>query len=283
MIAVFGGGLDNQGSGGPSPTLRDTAVTLRVQFRDPDGAAVNVVNPVARITREGVARILDAIGVAPDEALNYPLTADGANGLYKITFLTTGLEPGLYRATFEGTWTDANLVDHLLRVEGDIGFGEISRRQDWIRRVEQLLMDDVSSLYRLDEPVRYWSDDQIYGYLREAIDRVNLFPPRLTDFDFQSLPNDHLAIQGARVYALQARARLEKANEMSYSDGHTLTLQRADFYKQLADTLYQQWQDAAVAYKTMTPPTPIGLKGQQIPFRVSRILGLLPNFRTLFS
>jgi hypothetical protein len=282
-IAVFSGGLNNHGGGGPSDQPRDTAITFRVQFKDPDGNPVDVDNPTALITREGAAQTLNALGTSADSALRYGLLCAGATGLYKLTFLTTGMQPGYFRVAFDGDWTDADGTVRDLRVEGDFAIGNVSRVQDWMRRVELGLMDDDPKLYQLDEPIPQWTADQIYSYLRDAVDRVNTFPPRLTTYDFDTLPNDHLAIMGARVYALQARARFEKANEMSYSDGHNLDIKRADFYASLAATLYQQWEAEVTSFKKMTPPTPIGLKGQQLPFRISRILGLLPNFRTLFS
>ncbi len=171
----------------------------------------------------------------------------------------------------------------VLRIEGNFELGTISRVDDWVRRVQNALMDDDPELYRLDEPVHQWSYHHIYEHLRLAVDQVNAFPPRVTGYGFEDLPNDYFAIGGARVEALYARARLEKASEMDYADGHSLNVKRGEFYKQLADTLYGQWRALVIDWKKATPPTSIGLRGQQLPFRISRVLGLLPNFRSLFS
>lgn len=267
--------------------LRNTAITLRVQFKDPDLLPTTVLNPTGQLLHAGVAVPLVALGSAPDAQLRYGLLpVAGFVGRYKLTFLTTGLPAGLYRIVFEGDWIDVadGSVLKKLRIEGDVAIGEISRLDDWIRRVETSLMDDVDPrMYRLDEPVAQWSADQIYQHIQAAVDAVNAFPVYYTSYTIETLPIDQFAIDGARVYALYARARFEKANELDYTDGHTLNIKRADFYKSMADTLYGQWRELVIGFKKMTPPTPIGLKSQQLPFRISRILGLLPNFQTLFS
>lgn len=281
MVATFSGGLDNRETVGQ--TVRDPVIPLRFQFKDPDGVAVDVTSPTVRVSHEGAAILLSAFGASPDSARRYTLLPAGATGLYKLTFLPTGLPAGLYGVVAEGTWTDPDLVARTLRIEGSLGIGDISRVDAMINRVQAELMDDHPEWYRLDEDCHQWSRDQLYVYLCTAIDRVNMFPTRATRYTFDSLPIDHMAVFGAKVEALYARARLEKANEMDYSDVHTLQIRRAEFYKTLADSLYAQWKEEVTAWKKMTPPTPIGIRGQQLPFRVSRVLGLLPNFRSLFS
>jgi hypothetical protein len=278
---VFGGGGRNSVA-----SVQNVPVFLRVQFKDASDPPqpVDVIDPVGVLLHGGQPQELAALGSVPQEGLRYPLIAAGPPGLYKLSFLTTGLKAGHYNVRFEGSWVDPFSVTQTLRVEGEIALGEISRTDSLIARVYTALMDDVDPrLYRLDEPVAQWSSDQLYLHMLAAVDGINAFPPRLTHFDFDTVPFDQFVVDGARVYGLYARARFEKANELAYSDVHTLDIKRADFYKSLADTLYAQWKEAIVAFKKMTPPTPIGLKGQQLPFRISRVLGLLPNFKTLFS
>lgn len=278
---VFGGGGRNG-----AITLQNVPIFLRVQFKDGSDPSVpvDVIDPVGIILHEGVPQTIAALGSTPQEGLRYPLISAGSTGLYKLSFLTTGLKSGLYRVMFQGGWIDPFSVVQTLQVGGEIAIGEISRTDSLIARIETALMDDIDPrMYRLDEPIAQWTPDQLYLHMLAAIDAINAFPPRLTSFDFDTIPFDQFIVDGARIYALYARARFEKANELTYSDVHTLDIKRADFYKALADTLYQQWKDSIIAYKKMTPPTPIGLKGQQLPFRISRVLGLLPNFKTLFS
>ena len=279
-VVTFSGGARNR-----ETTYRNASVTLHVQFKDPDGAAVDVLGPVGYLLFEGVSQTLDAIGSAPDEALRYSLIdVPGVTGLYKLVFLTTGLRPGMYRVGFEGTWADADGEQHVLRVEGNIALGEVTRKDELIRRIQYALMDDIDPrYYRLDEPIHQWTADQLYVHLLAAMDSINAFPPRLTAFTIDDLPFDQFAVDGGRVYALYARARFEKANELTYSDVHTLDIKRADFYKSLADTLHERWRALVIDFKKATPPTPIGLTSQRLPFRIRRVLGLLPNFRSLFS
>lgn len=283
-VGVFSGGANNHGNAGPTAGIRDSLVSLQVQFLGLDGLATSVTDPYVQIFHEGELVSVEAIGSTEQSDHRYPLLAvTGVTGRYKISFLTTRLKYGIYKVEFTGQILDDDSNPHTIMVAGTIAIGEISRLQDWINRVSIGLMDDHPEEYRLDEPVNQWMQDQIYTYIREAVDRINLFPPRLTNYDFASLPSDELAVTGAKIWALWARARLEKANELSYSDTHTLDIKRADFYKQLADSLYKDWMELVIAFKKMTPPTPIGLKSQRLPFRIARVIGLLPNYSNFFS
>lgn len=172
-----------------------------------------------------------------------------------------------------------------LVVRGQLGIGGISRIQDFLNRIRQGLMDDCPELYRLDEPVHQWTNQQFYTYLREAQDRINNTGPRRTFYEIESFPigQDEFLVTGAKIWALYARSRLEKANEMTYSDLHSLDIKRADFYKSLADQLYRDWIESIVSWKRSTPPTPIGINSQRLPFRIFRVLGLMPNYQTFFS
>lgn len=279
---VFSGGGNNS-----TPAVQNVPIFLQVQFKDASDppVPVDVLEPIGRLTHDGVAVELAALGVVPVAGLGYPLIpVDGWTGRYKLSFLTTGLAAGHYGVQFTGTWIDPDGVPRTLEVSGEIGLGAVERTDALIARTKASLMDDVDPrMYRLDEPVPQWSADQIYLHMLAAVDVINALPPRLTFFDFTVIPFDQFIVDGARIYALYARARFEKANELSYSDVHTLDIKRADFYKSLADSLYAQWKEMIVAWKKMTPPTPIGLRGQQLPFRISRVLGLLPNFKNLFS
>lgn len=277
----------------PSLEVRSSAVSLQVYFKDSTEAAVAVNSPLARFsfaddTRGDEPVTPEALTGGPNTDGTYPMDPVLANlvpipGLYQLTFLTNAMSAGLYNIQFTGV----NPLDsnRTLLVRGQFALGELSRVQDFINRSRQGLMDDHPEDYRLDEPVKQWTAQQLFSYARDVVDRINMTGPRLTDYILEGFPPglDELVVTGIKIWALYARSRLEKANEMTYSDQHSLTIARADFYKNLADALYRDWLAAIMAFKKASPPTPIGVRSQRLPFRVFRVLGLLPNSASIFS
>lgn len=273
--------------------FQDTLISLQVLFKGLDGCPTDVESPRIRIFHGFERRPVnvDVLETNENTDRSYPLLEvdPPQTGQYKFSFLTGMIEPGLYELEFSGTIKETlsggGERDKTLLVKGEIEIGEISRRIDFVNRVQMGLMDDFPDEYRLDEPVYQWKKDQVYTYLKEALGRINATGPRRTSWTFDTFPVevDELLVTGAKIWALYARARLEKANEMDYSDVHTLRIARAQDYKNLADTLLQDWTQAVVGYKKATPPTPIGLRSQRLPFRINRVIGLLPNYQTFFS
>lgn len=277
----------------PSLEVRSSAVSLQVYFKDSVETPVAVSTPLARFrfaedTNGDEPVTPEALTGGPNPDGTYPMDPVLSNlvpipGLYQITFLTNAMRAGLYNVYFTGF----NPLDNnrSLLVRGQFGLGELSRVQDYINRTRQGLMDDHPEDYRLDEPVKQWTAQQLFSYARDVVDRINMTGPRITDYILESFPPglDELVITGMKIWALYARSRLEKANEMNYSDQHTLNISRADFYKNLADALYRDWLAAIIAFKKATPPTPMGIRSQRLPFRVFRVLGLLPNSQSIFS
>lgn len=280
----------NHVNAGPNAALRPSMATLGVQFLDLTGQPANPTNPRIQFWFEGKTVPVEALGCVPNDDGSYNVTADiPANaGRYHFSFLPRGLKAGLYRLAWSGTFNNPTVPPDTVRkvVEGTIGLGEISYTQDYVNRVIVSLRDDCPELYQLDDTrTPHWTPTHIYNALREAQGRFNAIGPRATHFQIEDFPTniDNLLVTGGVIFALYGRARLERTNEMSYSDGHTLTIARADFYKNLADTLYKDWVDAIQQWKRATPPTPIGLKAQQLPFRIYRVVGLLPNYASFFS
>lgn len=276
-----------------SAGFQDSLISLQVLFKGLDGCASDVENPRVRIFHGFEQRPVDVDvleSANPSVEHTYPLLPvdPPLTGQYRFSFLIGLLEPGLYNLEFAGE------IDEVLTggtrkktivIKGDIEIGEISRRIELINRMQMGLMDDFPDEYRLDEPVYQWKRDQLFVYMKEALSRFNATGPRITNFTLDSLPvnTDELVVTGGKIWAIYARSRLEKANEMSYSDVHSLDIKRADFYKGLADTLLQDWIRAVQDWKKATPPTPIGLRTQRLPFRIARVIGLLPNYQSFFS
>lgn len=273
--------------------FNDSLIILQVLFKGLDNCPIDVENPRVRIFHGFEQRPVDVdvLTTIGNNDHSYPLTPvdPPQTGQYRFSFLTTWLPPGLYSLEFAGE-VDEVLPGPIIRkktiiVKGDIEIGEISRLHDILNRIQMGLMDDFPMEYRLDEPVHQWKRDQLFVYTKEALSRFNSTGPRRTNFDIDTFPygNEELIVTGAKIWALYGRSRLEKANEMNYSDVHTLNIDRANMYKQMADTLMQDWTRAVQDWKKMTPPTPIGLKSQRLPFRLARVIGLLPNYQTYFS
>lgn len=270
----------------------DSPIILQVLFKGLDGNPVDVENPRIRIFRgfDNEPVDVDVLSTSGSVDHSYSLSQvdPPQTGKYKFSFLTTWLNPGIYSLEFAGEITEnlnPGFRKKTLVVKGDIGIDAITRLNDVLNRALMGLMDDFPSDYQLDEPVNQWRREQIYAYAREALSRFNATGPRVTHFDFNNFPPgiEELLVTGTKIWALHARSRLEKANEMNYSDVHTLDIKRADFYKNLADTLLQDWTRACQDWKKMTPPMPIGLRSQRLPFRIFRVIGLLPNYQTFFS
>lgn len=275
--------------------IEPTAVLLSVLFQIPDvngnlspvninpgsGSVQFLLNDVPVTTPDPIDSTLNA---GPQ---NYTINqVAGQTGLYRFQFLTTNMLPGVYTVVWSGTATVGTSMPttHTLVISGTLGIGSISRIQDYMERVRARLMDDHPQDYQLDVAGKnQWSKVNIFYCLRDAIDRINATGPRYTQFSMENIPNPELLVTGAMVFALYARARFEGANTMDYSDGHTLRIDRGPFYKQLADTLREDWLAAIKGWKIATPPIPIGIRTQRLPFRITRVLGLLPNYSTYFS
>lgn len=286
-ISTFGG---SESSFGTSGTPRSSPIALKVQFRHPEtGAVVDPAGPKVRLTREdGQPVSVQALGVAEDPDHTYTLLPNSppSTGLFRFSFLPNNLPAGLYKAEFFGTVTLADSSTTTIVVKGSIGLGEISLIDDMINRLRTELFDTNFWIrqYQLDAPIHQWNVDDLYVFLQDATEEINLIGPRSTGYTLESLPSGAyvLAIDGAKARALDARARFEKANEMDYSDQHTLSIKRADFYAQQAEKLRDQFAKRVESWKRSTPPRSIGLGNQRLPFRIQRVIGLLPGFETYF-
>lgn len=277
-----------RGSLQSSDRPQESLITLRVQFNDLNGVAADPVSPMVRISKDGVGVNVESINAAMNPDFTYPLSAfvPAVPGLWQFSFLTSRLQPALYTVEFGGTFTDDFAVNHFVIVPGQFQLTEITILQDLINRVRFSLMDDQVMVreYRLDKPIPQWTPEHIFTYLREAVSQINSTGPRITGYGVDQVPPtiDHLVVDGARYRALYARGRFEIANEMDYSDQHTLSIKRGPAYIQLAQRLEDSFLKAVESWKKASPPEPIGLKSQRLPFRATRVLGLLGGSSNYF-
>lgn len=289
---TFGGGTAAFVGDTGSPI--DSLIVLKVQFRDPTtstegpGDKIAVTSPTVRILHASRPISVSAIGSAeqPDSHA-YPLNPNvpAQTGLYRFSFLTNGLKAGLYDLEFTGQATLSDDTTTTLLVPGQIGLGTVSYLDSLMNRLSIALGDDRPDLYQLDGPFHQWNADQLYVFLIESLSTFNAAGPRFTQYSLGEFPQviDHLLIAGARIQALYSRARLEKSNELIGGDGHTPDIKRADSYFQFAQRHETIWLQQIKDWKLATPPRVIGLRNQTMPFRISRVIGLLNNFQTFFS
>lgn len=285
-VRTFGGGQNNYAPAGVGKPIE---VTLMVQFKDHQDP------PSPTNVTDGKAFVKDIDGVIVSVEVFFPtiqntdksysLTLVTSPGLYKLQFLVSGaMKPGLYSAEFQGK-IPIGPNQHTLTVIGQFGIGEISRIDDYMNRIRLRLMDDFPEDYTLDEPVNQWRRVNVFACLKDGLSRFNATGPRRTAFTFDDFPDtyDELLVTGGYIYALEARARLEKADQMSYSDGISLNIDRGPFYLQLATGMRTDWTRAVQDWKKATPPRPRGVRSVRVPFRINRVVGLLPNYQTYFS
>lgn len=290
-VKTFGGGTAGFAE---TANPRDGLIVLKCLFRDPTtstegpGSAIDVTSPSARVLHNGKPVSVMALGSSEQPDHSYPMlpNAPAKTGLYRFSFLTNRLKPGLYDLEFTGSALLSDSTTTTLLVRGQIGLGEISYVDSLINRLYINLGDDRPELYQLDQPFHLWNVDQLYVFLMEGLSMFNATGPRFTSYGIENFPQvvDHLLIDAARSRALYARARLEKQNEATMSDGaHNLDIKRADSYFQYATGAEKGVLEAVREYKRATPPTTIGLRSQRLPFRVSRVIGLLNSSQTFFS
>ncbi len=281
-VAVYAGGQSNQ----QFEPFQGSLVELRVEFHDPDGAPVDVTNEQARLTLSGEPIFPSfSTGGMPDSAGFIPLVkVTGETGLYSFDFLTDGLQQAAYLVTFTGDII-FNSAPLTLTVQGTAGIGEISKTHAFMDRLRIGLMDNRHREYKIDRKVPQWNETELFIFLREALQAINSAGPQIRRYTFDTFPTDveELLITGGRVYALEARSRLEIANELTYTDGHTLSIDRAQKYMAMAQQLRMDWLQRVRGYITATPPKPIGVQSQRLPFRITRVIGLLPNYSNFFT
>lgn len=277
MVQTFTGGLSNN----VRQNVKDGLVSIRVAFRNPDGNYVDPSVPTGRFLYEGkVVKNVQVLLSTPGSDGTFVLS-QVSTGIYDVSFLTVGMKPGLYILESWGQimWVGKPIQ---LRSSGTIEIGEISMLQYYINRLRVKLMDDMVSWYRLDEPIHQWSASNLMACLTEALSHINNRGPRITYEAFETVPED-LIVTGGMIYALESRARIELANAMNYTDGHSLNIDRSPKYLQMAQQLRAGWDISIESWKRATPPTPIGLKSMRLPFRIFRVIGMLPNYQSYFE
>lgn len=183
-----------------------------------------------------------------------------------------------YTIQFQNTNGDVSLPT----VPGQAGY--LDKKYEMLQDVRYRLFDFDPTQYRLDDERFIWVTAQLGSFLQQALNRVNQTPPRLTQlrFEDQVLPTE-LVKDWAVFYALKSRAILENFNAFQFSDGVSLTYERASKLFQASDGTFGNLDTSTQKWKRAYRPRAIGLGTSRLPFRVLRPLSFLPNMKNVFG
>jgi len=163
------------------------------------------------------------------------------------------------------------------------------REYDLITALSIRLKDNRPSLYRVDEPDRKWWDEELYSFLYYSLMDLNVTPPIMTSFTFETLDIalDGLLLMGAQISALIAEATLQAANDFSYNDnGLTVTLSRSGKYLAVAGQIWTMYNNNLMRVKRLMGfryANWVGVKQERMPVSVRRPLSMLPHMETVFG
>lgn len=162
--------------------------------------------------------------------------------------------------------------------------GYIDRKYEMLQDVRYRLFDFDPTQYRLDDERFIWVTAQLNSFLSQALNRVNQTPPRLTQLGFEDhvLPTE-LVKDWAVFFSLKSRAILENFNAFQFSDGVSLTYERASKLFSASDGTFSALDTATQRWKRSYRPRAIGFGTSRLPFRVLRPLSFLPNMKNVFG
>lgn len=162
--------------------------------------------------------------------------------------------------------------------------GFIDQKYAMLQDVRFRLYDFDPDQYRIDDHRFMWVTSQLSSFLQQALNRVNQTPPRLTQLKFEDhvLPTE-LVKDWTVFYALKSRAIIENFNAYSFSDGVSLTLERASKLFSASDGTFSNLDTATQRWKRSYRPRAIGFGTSRLPFRVLRPLSFLPNMKNIFG
>jgi len=204
--------------------------------------------------------------------------SDDTVGVWKHSFLTTGMTVGSYVITYSGaTSTIPAVVKTLTFTAADIPI-----EQYFINALRAKLGDKRASRYMVDDNMRTrWTDADLHGYISNALIQVGQAPPSSEMMSFEqgyAEAHDHI-LTGGFIQALEAMGIFETFNKINYSDELTMNIDRSAFY-QNAQSLRQQWWAAVLMWKrdrAFHAIKPIGMGSGRFPAYFSRCLSLSIN------
>lgn len=149
------------------------------------------------------------------------------------------------------------------------------------------LGDDDATFYQLDKVSQYrWTGTQIAAWMMSALNEFNGTGKMLTNYTFQTLPQDAIPVieEGVCFRAFRARQSKEVPNVLDYNDGVSFKIvNRVQDYRGLAQDSLTRFKELVLNWKMTHRPRAIGLGSQRLPFRITRPLSMLPNMQNVFG
>lgn len=134
-----------------------------------------------------------------------------------------------------------------------------------IKRFRNRIMDNDPLQNVLKNDLEF-SDEQVEGFIIEALYDINEAPPRRRKFRIENFPVTGLLLDGAVVFMLKARGLLHLRNQISYSDaGTSVNLDdKSGYYAQWASSFEAQYRSDLREFKRSLVPR---MKGIYSPMR----------------
>jgi len=256
-------------------------VVITLSLTDPETGEMNIPNSVfVRVLRAEVDGTFTEVVPRSEVAVG-----DSPQLVYRFSSTDTA---GDYVAIFELNFTDfqtENREIHFSVVEPPLYSPTVKTLIDGLRL---FLRDNKPYLFRVDEPIEHWDDEELYAFLYFALLDFNGSPPFWTSFTFETLPPEayNIVVMGGAVMALIARSVLEAGNHFTYNDnGLSVTLARSQGYMspaQMLLTQYAQGKKSLKRYIGLSTPWK-GIKHVRAPLSIRRPLSMIPALENVFG
>lgn len=127
---------------------------------------------------------------------------------------------------------------------------DIDKAYELKDKFRRMIGDDDALKNVFEDDDFSFSDSQIYGFLKDAIEDINSGIPK-TAYNIGLMGDDNFVTKGAIVMALTAKGILESKNSLNFSDqGISInTYDKASSYQSWASSIDNQYTQMKVQYK----------------------------------
>lgn len=264
--------------------LKGMPFTVSVVFRE-DGYPVEVSNPKIKLFSKDndsliAFKSLDSSPVSPDNTEHHLVPISTVKG-YSITIDPLSLPCGLYKVVFSGEMLNEDKT--YVEVIGTIGIQELSRVDRILVSALACMMDNPEE-YLFKPQVHQFKAYNLYKYLNQGIQFINLLPPMSTSYDIDDLPGHFEAplVDYIVAKAVFGKARLGIENDFQVQDTRSIQQETYSKYKGMYDTLISGVKESIKEAKRMLRPAPRGFRRNKYPLHVQRIISLSPHYTNVF-
>lgn len=226
-------------------------------------------------------RSLDCLPVSSGSTAFRLNSVAGSTTIYSIMVDPLSFPPGVYKVVFSGKMSNTQAT--IIQIQGVIGVQELSR-------LERILVSSLASL--MDNPEEYLFKPQVhqfkaynmYSYLENGLQFINVQPPYQTDYILETLPVDYenFLVDYIVANAMFGKARLGIENDFNIADSRSLQVETYSKYKGLYDSKMTFLTASLKGAKSMLRPSPRGFMRSRYPRLMQRILSLTPYYSNMF-